>query len=76
MDSNLSAKGGCFEIVNSELLARDNYFTRNVALQGGVVFAIQRALFEIRTSIFQNNMADDGGVVYAMSNQVSATTVV
>ena len=68
IDSNLSAKGGCFEIVNSELLARDNFFTRNVALQGGVVFAIQRTLFEIRTSLFQDNMADDGGVVYAMSN--------
>ena len=40
MDANFSAKGGCFEIVNSELMARDNYFTRNVALQGGVIFAI------------------------------------
>ena len=52
MDANLSAKGGCIEIVNSELLARDSFFTRNVALQGGVIFAIQRALFEIRTSLF------------------------
>ena len=68
MDKNLSAKGGCLEIVNSELVARDSNFTQNVALQGGVIFAIQRTLFEIRTSLFWENMADDGGVVYAMSN--------
>ena len=68
MSDNSGAKGGCLQIVDSELLVVHSSFVGNKALQGGVIFAIQRAVFRVEDSELYENIADDGGVLYGMAN--------
>ena len=67
MENNYGYKGGCINIVNSELDIERSLFRRNIGIQGGVIFAIQRSLFRISDSLLFNNISNDGGVIYAMS---------
>ena len=67
MHNNIGSKGGCIWILSSEFDANNSYFTDNFAIQGGVIFAIQKAFFQIRSSVLSGNVADDGGIIYAMS---------
>ena len=67
MNNNIGSKGGCIWILSSEFDANNSYFTDNFAIQGGVIFAIQKAFFQIRSSVLSGNVADDGGIIYAMS---------
>ena len=41
----MASKGGCIQIVNSELDTYNSTFIENTGLQGGVIFAIQRSIF-------------------------------
>ena len=67
MENNLGFKGGCIWILSSEFDANKSSFTDNKAIQGGVIFAIQKSFFQIRNSVLRNNIAEDGGIIYAMS---------
>ena len=67
MDNNIGSKGGCIWILSSEFDANASFFTDNKAIQGGVIFAIQKSYFQIRSSLLFGNIADDGAIIYAMS---------
>ena len=50
MSENIAAKGGCIWIVSSEFDAFNSNFINNKALQGGVIFAIQKTFFAVKSS--------------------------
>ena len=39
-------------------------------MQGGVLFAIQSTLAQIKECELSYNLADDGGIIYSMSNKI------
>ena len=57
-------------MVNSELVVLGSTFEQNLAMQGGVLFAIQSTLAQIKECELSYNMADDGGIIYSMSNKI------
>ena len=69
MSGNKSAKGGCIQIVNSEVSINNSTFRDNVGLQGGVIFIISNSIVEVNKSVLEQNIAVDGGILYAMSNK-------
>ena len=57
MSENISTYGGCIRIVNTEFDADEAVFKNNKGLKGGVIFAISKAFFSVRSSTLSGNMA-------------------
>ena len=57
MSENISTYGGCIRIVNTEFDADETVFKNNKGLKGGVIFAISKAFFAVRSSTLSGNMA-------------------
>ena len=57
MKDNLGIRGGCLWLLTSEFDANNSEFIDNVAIQGGVIFAIQKSFFQIRNSNLIGNTA-------------------
>ena len=71
VNKNIAAKGGCAEVVSSQFGAFNSAFTENVAIRGGVIFAIQKTTLQIVNCQLSRNLATDGGIIYSMSNKFS-----
>ena len=57
MIDNISVNGGCIRIVNTEFDANKSVFKNNKGIKGGVIFAISKAFFAVRSSTLSGNMA-------------------
>ena len=67
---NTGVRGGCVQIVTSELDAYQSTFEQNDAELGGAIFAIQEAVLQIRASELRDNRAGEGSLVYSMANKI------
>ena len=72
----MGLEGGCIKIrYNCEFDAVDSTFIKNTGMQGGVIFAIQRSIFQIRNSLITENISSDGSFLYAMSNKINRSII-
>ena len=62
--------------MNSEFDATLSSFIQNISTKGGVIFAIQNSLMNIRESLLTGNRATDGGILYAMANKISSAVTI
>lgn len=69
MKNNFGVQGACASMTYTELKIVESRFEGNAAMQGGVIFAIQKTFVESIHSSFSNNFAEDGAVLYSMSNK-------
>ena len=67
-EKNTGVTGGCMYITNTELIATQSEFRDNLAIQGGVIFAIQSSTVDFRTVNFLRNFAQDGSTFVGIAN--------